>query len=93
MNETSESVEARLRAARVLLKEFRFERYSNIIIAWVAFGFLVTLSLMLVISQDFDWAKLGGVIGSGGAITAACGRLLSVFKTIVNAVFGQPRGD
>ena len=86
----SERVDARFRVARELLKEFRFERYSNTIIALAAFVLLVILALKMIFSNNNnDWGHVGGILASGGAITASCGRLLSVFNKVMNAVFGQ----
>ena len=93
MNRSDENVGERLRVARELLKEFTVERYSNIFIFWAAFLLLAIIALrMIFTSSNNDLGNLGGIIGSGGAITASCGRLMSVFNKVLNAVFGQPKG-
>ena len=79
MTRTSENLEDRVRAVRLLLDEFKLERYVYISVIGVCLIILLSGAITAMVKASFDNATVVAMFGPCGVIAAMAGRLLKMW--------------
>ena len=86
MTGSTENLEERVRAVRLLLDEFKLERYVYISVIGVCLIILLSGAIIATLKASFDNATVVAMFGPSGVIAAMAGRLLKMWDRAAEIV-------
>ena len=88
MAPSKETTRERMESARELVKLFRYERYSYLLLSLVTASFVIYVGWQAIASPiDNKIPTVIALCGSGGIVTFNISRLLVMFNKVIDAVF------
>lgn len=85
-----ETLSDRVAAAKEIVRVFRAERMTYMLISLLAVGMLFTILWKQFTASDLSAAQLLAYFGSSGLIAVSAGRVLYMFNLVVKRVFLEP---